>query len=480
MKRKLSFKFLFVYIAVAVSAFLIISLLGSYLVSNVLMENTSKSLYSTAQQIASSYSGSGGLDSKSVYDNLCTTAKYTQTSILVLDAQGKIYVNTDLSYADNKQESIENFDPLDLGTGYYSTGNFFGMYDDDTISVMVPITSNMRTRGYVSVHVPVSQVYAERESILSVIHTITGFIFLLTLLVYVLMHFWIYAPLKSIAKGARQLAAGDLTSTIDVRSSDELGELAETLNYMGSELSKSSEYQRKFISNVSHDFRSPLTSIKGYVEAIRDGVIPPELQGKYLDVVVSETERLNKLTKELLSLDSIDNRVRKMNYSRFNINKLIRDTVLTFEGICGQKGIKFTLLLEADPLHVFADYSKIQQVMYNLIDNAIKFSNPNSEINIETSIKKEKAYISVKDHGVGISNKDLNKIWQRFYKTDSSRGKDRTGTGLGLSIVRDIIEAHEQKITAVSTEGVGTDFTFTLDTAEYESDLQKLNSNSES
>ena len=101
--------------------------------------------------------------------------------------------------------------------------------------------------------------------------------------------------------------------------------------------------------------------------------------------------------------------------------------------------------------------------MYNLIDNAIKFSNPNSTIDIETTQKKEKAYISVKDHGVGISNREVSKIWQRFYKTDSSRGKDRTGTGLGLSIVKEIISAHNQKITAVSTEGVGTEFTFTLD-----------------
>ena len=278
-----------------------------------------------------------------------------------------------------------------------------------------------------------------------------------------MMNFWIYKPLNALINGTKQFAAGNFNEKIEVKSNDEIGYLAETLNYMGSEINKTTEYQHKFISNVSHDFRSPLTSIKGYLQAFKDGIIPADMQEKYIDIIISETERLNKLTTEMLSLDSIDNRVRRINYTRFNINKLIKDTALSFEGTCLNKGIKFILLLEGDELLVYADFGKIQQVMYNLIDNAIKFSNSNSSIDIETTLKKEKAYISVKDHGVGISNSEISKIWQRFYKTDSSRGKDRTGTGLGLSIVREIIKAHDQKITVVSTEGVGTEFTFTLD-----------------
>ncbi len=468
MKQKLFVKFLFVYIAVAAASFLLISTLGSRLVNNILIQQKSKSLYTVAQSINAQIKSNSSFRSESLYDNLCAISGYENTRIMLLDPSGNIFIDSNSDYSALEQEKIENFDPVALGPGYYSIGSFFDTFENETLSVMQPITSNMTIRGYISIHLPMQSVYAEREEVLGIIHLVAILIFVLTLTIFIMQQIWIYRPLNKILTGTRQMAAGDLTSKINIKSRDEMGELAETLNYMGSELNKTTEYQHKFIANVSHDFRSPLTSIKGYVEAIRDGIIPVEQQGKYLDIVVSETERLNKLTAELLSLDNIDSRVRKVNYTDFNINRLIKDTALSFEGTCSQKNIRFTLLLEGDELNVTADYSRIQQVMYNLIDNAIKFSNPNSSIEIETTRKKEKAYISVKDHGVGISNNEISKIWQRFYKTDASRGKDRTGTGLGLSIVRDIIQEHGQKITAISTEGAGTEFLFTLDLAKSE------------
>ena len=463
MKRKLVFKFIILYLSIAAGVFLIISTLGSYLVNKSLITSKSKSLYNVAQKIASQYDDYSSFSSESIYSNLCAIARYEDSTIILLDQNGTVYADTSKEYTVEKDEKISDFDPAHLNNGYYTIGNFFNTFNEDTLSVVVPITSKIYIRGYISVHIPMRVLYSEREHILGIIHMICIIIFMLSLIILFMMNLWIYRPLNTLVAGTKQMAAGNLKSKIDVSSNDEIGYLASTLNYMASELNKSSEYQHKFIANVSHDFRSPLTSIKGYLQAIKDGVIPPEMQDKYIDIILAETERLNKLTSEMLSLDSIDNRVRKVNYSRFNINKLIKDTVLSFEGTCLSKGIRFTLLLEGDELIVFADYSKIQQVMYNLIDNAIKFSNPNSTIDIETTQKKEKAYISVKDHGVGISNREVSKIWQRFYKTDSSRGKDRTGTGLGLSIVKEIISAHNQKITAVSTEGVGTEFTFTLD-----------------
>ena len=135
------------------------------------------------------------------------------------------------------------------------------------------------------------------------------------------------------------------------------------------------------------------------------------------------------------------------------LNNMIRMTILTFEGKCAEKGISFDLVLTGKELFVRGDMTKIQQVLYNLIDNAIKFSTSNLSIKIETSIKNEKVFISVKDSGIGIPKDSLKKIWERFYKTDVSRGKDKRGSGLGLSIVKEIIQAHNENINVISTEG---------------------------
>ena len=150
----------------------------------------------------------------------------------------------------------------------------------------------------------------------------------------------------------------------------------------------------------------------------------------------------------------------------FDINAVIRDTAATFEGICTPRQISIRLYLTDEKLFVSADLGKIQQVLYNLIDNAIKFSRDNSSIEIETDVRHDKVYVSVRDHGVGIPRESLNKIWDRFYKTDASRGRERKGNGLGLSIVKEIINQHQQNITAISTEGVGTEFIFSLDAGE--------------
>ena len=152
--------------------------------------------------------------------------------------------------------------------------------------------------------------------------------------------------------------------------------------------------------------------------------------------------------------------------TEFDVNKTIKATAELFEGICTKRRISIDLILAGSELFVTADYGKIQQVLYNLLDNAIKFSSDNSSIGIETSIRRDKAYISVTDHGTGIPSGKLNKIWDRFYKVDSSRGKDTKGTGLGLAIVRDIIDAHGQTINVVSTEGAGSTFEFTVDLAK--------------
>jgi signal transduction histidine kinase len=277
---------------------------------------------------------------------------------------------------------------------------------------------------------------------------------------------FVYSPLKKITYATEQYATGNMHYEFTVDSDDEIGYLAACLSYMASEIARSEDDQKKFVANVSHDFRSPLTSIRGFLEAMMDGTIPPELHNKYLGIVLNETERLTKLTNSLLTLNNLNTKGLLLNKAHFDINQVIRNTAASFEGSCRQKNITFELVLTGELLYVLADVDKIQQVLYNLIDNAVKFSHPGSTIKLETSEKRKRVLVSIKDSGIGIPKEDLKMIWERFYKSDLSRGKDKKGTGLGLSITKEIIAAHNENINVISTPGEGTEFIFTLARSE--------------
>ncbi|MCM1244996.1 MAG: HAMP domain-containing histidine kinase [Roseburia sp.] len=270
-------------------------------------------------------------------------------------------------------------------------------------------------------------------------------------------------PLKKLCHAAKNFSINRVNSPVSLHTQDEYQDLAEALNIIANDLNNFDEYQRAFISNISHDFRSPLTSIRGYAQAMLDGTIPPEAQEKYLNIILSETDRLTNLTSNLLELNSFNRESVLLDLTNFNIHETIIQTVNTLEGTAAKKGITFFLDFHSKKeLVVNADEAKIHQVLYNLIDNAVKFSHNNSEIKIGTTKKGDKIFVSVKDSGIGIPKDSLNKVFDRFYKTDLSRGKDKKGTGLGLSISKEIINSHKQTINVVSTEGVGTEFVFTL------------------
>ena len=294
-------------------------------------------------------------------------------------------------------------------------------------------------------------------------YIMVAFVMLLSLIPFLAIYFKLYRPLRDASEAAARYMEEDSTKPeITYDRDDELGRLTATLKYLSESAGHSNEYQRKFISNISHDFRSPLTSIKGYVEAMLDGTISPEMQDRYLGIVLSETERLNKLTEGLLLLNSFDDQRIYLDLTEFDISEVIRHTLDTFEVLCQKKNLAIRTDLPDEPLIVCADMGRIQQVLYNLIDNAIKFSHHNSTIYIQASGRYEKIFVSVKDTGIGIPKDSQKKIWERFYKTVMSRGKDKKGTGLGLSIVKEIIQSHGENIDVVSTEGVGTEFIFSL------------------
>ena len=296
-------------------------------------------------------------------------------------------------------------------------------------------------------------------------------ILFLSLIILIFFTEVVYRPLRKIIAATEQYASGNMHYELAVEGEDELGYLAASLGYMAKTMASFEDDQKKFIANVSHDFRSPLTSIRGFLEAMLDGTIPPEMHEHYLGVVLNETDRLTKLTNGLLTLNNLNTRGMILHMTDWNVNDVIRKVAASFEQVCLRREIRIRLILSGSILYVHADVDKIQQVLYNLVDNAIKFSGNQSEIEIETTEKGGKVFVSVKDNGIGIPKEDQNQIWERFYKSDLSRGKDKKGTGLGLSIVREIIRAHGENISLVSTQGVGSKFTFTLKRSDLNDEL---------
>ncbi len=384
---------------------------------------------------------------------------YLDAAIQVISNNGQILIHAGQEPA---EKNIEDFDITMFGTSYYQTGTFFGTFSEETLSVFSPITINYKVRGYVLIHKPIRKIVALKDGFINISYMTLAVIFLCAFVVLGLFTYTVYIPIWKITRAAKDYSEGNFETQINIHTNDEIGYLAASLNYMAAELSTLEEDQRKFIANVSHDFRSPLTSIKGYIEAIMDGTIPHEMQDKYLNIILFETERLNKLTQSMLELNKYGKKGTMLDISSFDINNTIKLVAQSFEGICQEKKISFELILTGETSFVLADMSKIQQVLYNLIDNAIKFSHPDSTITVETTEKNEKVFISVKDTGIGIPKESMKKIWERFYKTDLSRGKDKRGTGLGLAIVKEIISVHNENINVISTEGVGTEFIFTL------------------
>lgn len=461
--RSLYYKFIVGYLIFGFLGFITIATFASHITFRQLVRDKAESLYDEATLIAGKYSGpyqgKQPTELSAAYPQLNAVAAFLQADIWVVNRRGNIILDSN----DSKRAgmAIENFDPTATGNKSYCIGNYYELYDYDVLSVSAPITGNYNTYGYVIIHMPVSAISASHNSILNLIYITSLIIFGLSLIILLVFTKIVYFPLKKITAGANEYAAGNLDYRIQVSTQDEMGYLAATLNYMSGELNKMEEYQRTFIANVSHDFRSPLTSIKGYLEAIIDGTIPTEMQEKYLKRVISETERLNKLTQGMLTLNTLDSKG-YLSRTNFDINRVIKDTAASFEGTCDAKGINFELIFSDSIEMVYADLGKIQQVLYNLIDNAIKFSHHNSTIFVQAAVRHEKVFVSVKDTGIGIPKENIKKIWERFYKSDSSRGKDKKGTGLGLAIVKEIIQSHGENIDVVSTEGVGTEFIFSL------------------
>ena len=473
MRKTLYLKLILAYIIFGLFGFVVVATFVSDMTINHLTKEKADSLYREATLIANTYATdlyNSEASLEAVKAQLDALDTYLDATIWIINPSGRMVLDSSVPVDVENEVVIEDFDPTIIAGSYYTEGNFFQAFDEDMLSVLAPITSNYKVKGYVVIHASMTDILEDTNQLLNISYIMLVILFLLSLIILIFFTEIVYIPLRKITEATEQYASGNMHYEFTVESEDEMGYLAATLSYMASEIARSEDDQKKFVANVSHDFRSPLTSIKGYLKAMIDGTIPPEQYEKYLTIVLNETERLTKLTNSLLTLNNLNTKGIMLNKTDFDINTIIRSVAASFEGTCRQKMIGIELVLTGDEMYVVADMDKIQQVLYNLLDNAIKFSHHNSVIKLETTEKHNKIFISVKDSGIGIPKDDLKLIWDRFYKSDLSRGKDKKGTGLGLSITKEIIQSHGEHINVISTEGVGTEFIFSLPKSEVEDD----------
>lgn len=465
MRSTLHLKFIIVYIIFGFLSIFTVATLTFNLTESPLEEKTATSLYREASLIASNYLPAyfdETLDLSEVRLQLSGMEIQLEAAVWFVGKDGTMIISAEPEDYPPAPRHIEAFNPAESGGQQYLTGNYHDYFEEDVMTVLAPVVYGYTPNGYLLIHKYTSDIRDTQNILMHAAIITVLVIYLLSFMILLAFQYFIYRPLRKITEAATQYASGNLEYEIPVNTEDEMGYLSASLNYMSSHLRDMDDYQKKFVANVSHDFRSPLTSIKGYVEAMTDGTIPPELYDKYPKIILFETERLTDLTQDLLTLNEFDTKNLLLSKELFDIHDMIKQVAASFEGTCTQKKISIDVVLAAKHLNVNADKRKIQQVLYNLLDNAIKFSDPDSVVTVETTERGDKVYISVKDDGIGIPRSSLNKVWERFYKSDLSRGKDKKGTGLGLAIVKEAIQAHGENINVVSTEGVGTEFIFSL------------------
>lgn len=462
----LLWKLLLLFLGVSVSFFVILNTVGLNIMQGEMLSRTKEELYQNGTVYISDYL------LEYYEDNVSYKELSAQFDLLsdMTDTRVWLVSNSGLIVMDSMKTavgfSIMEADASFLDQTFREDVYFKGIMNQPMLCVMVPVIHDFSNKGHLVMAMEMEKIEAESIYYLDFAN-IAYLIFQPVLfLVFLLIYRMTAVPVKRMAEAAKRFSRGNFKKPLELVASEEYRELGNTIQYMGDKLKSADDAQRKFVSNVSHDFRSPLTSIKGYIEAIKDGTIPQEMQEKYLDIVIFETERLTKLTSNILELNSFDENGIVLHKTEFDINQMIKQIALSFEGTFKKKKLVLNLVFSEKEQFVKADMDKIQQVLYNLIDNAGKFSNQDSSIRVTTEEKGNKVMIAVKDYGVGIPKESQGRIWERFYKTDSSRGKDKKGTGLGLSIVKEIITAHEENISVVSTEGVGTEFIFSLPRVE--------------
>ncbi len=380
---------------------------------------------------------------------------------------GKLQVNKDLYQLTDPKQYITNETPGPK----HEVGTFCGLFDEtgmQWLTVKIPfsfqdiIINNRIFKGNVIMHTPIPEI---QKTGTTIINLFLPAIFLALLISFVLVYILskrITNPLKQMTLAARKISSGDWQNKLAFSGNDEVAVLAESFNHMIETLENLEKMRRDFVANISHELRTPMTSINGFIEGILDGTIPEEKQQEYLNIVKEEVKRLQRLVTDMLDIARMEAGESGMSISAFDICELVRISVIQLQQPLEEKNINFRANFDKESIYIKADRDAIHRVVINLLHNAVKFTPKEGNISVTVHTVKGKAEITISDSGEGIPEEDLPYVFDRFHKADKSRSKDKAGVGLGLYIVKNIINSHNEEIFVQSGRGKGTIFTFQM------------------
>lgn len=454
-------------------ALLLVGVAFQMLVKNYLTEQAFENLENDGEAIASfssAYYTEGTLSGIDFLINLSVATQVSEADAVIFSSTGELILCSDSPFGCEHQGWVINRDYLDHvlknGTAHH-TGEFSALYDEIRFVVSVPIldATTKNAVGMVMVSAPMTATL----NVLERLSNIYLFVSLLAVAVaMVIMSIFARrhsSPLREMAQAASAFGHGDLSARVNIRHSYslEVEELALAFNNMASSLEKS-EYQRQeFVANVSHELKTPMTTIGGYIDGILDGTIPPEKQRHYMQIVSDETKRLSRLVRSMLDISRLQDQsgIPEENKTRFDLSECVGQVLITFEQKILTKGVSVDVDMPEHPVYTVANADYITQVIYNLLDNAVKFCPNGGNLGISIKEGSSKVYISIFNDGQTIPAEELPLVFDRFHKLDKSRSQNRDGWGLGLYIVKTIVCSHGENI-SVSSKNGKTEFTFTL------------------
>ena len=398
---------------------------------------------------------------------ISSLANSTKSHIFITDAAGTVISCSDNTYYCEhlyRQLDTSVMTQLASAEGIDQFSTLSGFYAEERYVVAKPISSMGQLIGYAFVTSDTLSLTGAWRTFIGVAVAVAVAVMCIAMLMSLIYSKKMAEPLDEMARAANKFAHGEFSVRVAESGlrDDELGSLLSSFNYMADSLEKSEKRRTELIANISHELRTPMTTIAGFADGIIDGTIPREQEEKYLHKISDETRRLSRLTRNMLNLaQAQSNAVDITRRTKFDISELMLKTLLSFEGRATEKSLDVDPQLPEDPMMVFADADSITQVIYNLLDNAVKFAAVGSTITLRLYKRNSKAYISVSDCGEIIPADDLPYIFDRFHKSDRSRSLDKDGVGLGLHLVKTIIDSHGEDIAVTSRDGVTT-FVFTL------------------
>lgn len=412
------------------------------------------------------------LDTEAFKSVLKSQAKVNNTRIMVTNARGNIDMFAD-SYQDGTNGGViseEIINKLKKDGSYREIGTFGGFFKNRIASVALPILDAAgNLRGSVIISTPISSITQAFSGFLQGIVLITVFILAFSSAMIFFISRKFTKPLKDMAAAARSFAMGDFSARVAVNGNDEIADLAKSFNYMAESMEKLEKLRSEFISNVSHELKTPMTTIGGFVDGILDGTIPGAKMEHYLKIVSDEVHRLSRLVSKLLLATKLQSGTQEPNITSVDICSIISITVVGAEQSIEAKQMSVDVNIPQNRLFITGDADALKQVMTNLLDNAIKYGDEGGHISITLAKRNDIAYVTVFNTGMGISPEDLPHVFDRFYKADRSRGMDKASTGLGLYIVKSILKNLNQEIFVESEYGKWIRFTFTLEISKFQS-----------